>query len=1054
MSMVYTIQRFFMTQDMRMYDEHNEEPALVRTMNLNDELGQVSYVFSDKTGTLTSNLMELRKCFVDGVAYGRGTTEIGLARMKSEGRDTTEEELLLEQEVMRPPRYGVDRYVNFTDGSESDPNERLLTAIQDKGRRGDLLREFARNMAVNHTVFLTTGKSPAGETFTELSASSPDEQAFVASARRFGFELVGRDTDEGTVTVREPDGERTYIIAEVLEYVSYRKRMSVIVRSDTGIKLYCKGADSIIFERLREDTDKDALRAMRRQLGEWAEDALRTLVFASRDLTEEEFEAWRRRFVEAKNDPEQRSLRKAGKPNSIDALMDEAETGLTLQGATAVEDKLQVGVPRTLSRLGEAGIKIWMITGDKVGTAKNIAVACSLLGDHMEWLEVTEDALADTPLTEGQQPLEELKGKKLVDAQNLVDGGDEAGGHRALSALEREFPALSDVRKRLQDARAQMEAREAQPRAGPGAVPELALIIDEKCIDFALMACKDDLLAVSRRCASVVACRARKDQKKKLLELVRDGVPGTITLGIGDGANDVDMIKAGHIGVGVIGKEGMQAVNNSDYAIGQFRFLQHLLLRHGRSNYRRMAKLVCFMFYKNIMLVAAQFLFQAHSGFSGQKIYAEMGLQFYNTAFTALLVIMMAVYDEDVQSRESVPRQEDEEDEDEAQDSVSSDTAATSSGFGVGAQQTAGADEEGGSAGKLRGRSPRRASGARAVGPDTAPSPVVPSAPARGVAGAAGTASSGKHRAGRPICFPLEFPELYRMGMEQRHLTHGVFWSWQAAAVFNAVLIFYITDLTLAGSAGDGSDPGLWEFGAYVMTLVTWVANFKIMLETRKLHWSFLIILILSNLSWLLCATVISLLPTLEANFFGVIGHLVSSPTFWLVQPVGCALCLFRDVSWKAIRREWFPEYYHCVQEVEKLKLPLSRLKRHVAPRPAPPSAGEEVRAKGAVTPGGGPRADVGGEAEQPTAVPAHTETLPVQGAPLTSGATESEEDVRRGPSAASRRLVGAVSAVRAARWFSGARSNTLYDNDDSSARIMSSFLAGHGYSDSPKPGH
>lgn len=1033
MSMVYTIQRLFMTQDMRMYDTHNEEPALVRTMNLNDELGQVSYIFSDKTGTLTSNLMEMRKCFVDGVAYGRGTTEIGLARMKSEGKDSTEEELLLEQEAMRPPRYGVDRYVNFTDGSERDPNERLLTAIQDKGRRGNLLREFARNMAVNHTVFLTTGKSPAGEVFTELSASSPDEQAFVASARRFGFELVGRDTDEGTVTVREPDGDRTYTIVEVLEYVSYRKRMSVIVRSDTGIKLYCKGADSIIFERLREDTDRDALRAMRHQLGEWAEDALRTLVFASRELTEEEFEAWRRRFVEAKNDPEQRALRKAGRPNAIDALMDEAEMDLTLQGATAVEDKLQLGVPRTLARLGEAGIKIWMITGDKVGTAKNIAVACSLLGDHMEWLEVTEDALATTALGEGQMALEDLKGKKLVDAQNLVDEGDSAGGHRALSALEREFPALSEVRKRLQDMRKQMEEREAASGSAPGAAPEVALIIDEKCIDFALMACKDDLLAVSRRCASVVACRARKDQKKKLLELVRDGVPGTITLGIGDGANDVDMIKAGHIGVGVIGKEGMQAVNNSDYAIGQFRFLQHLLLRHGRSNYRRMAKLVCFMFYKNIMLVAAQFLFQAHSGFSGQKIYAEMGLQFYNTAFTALLVIMMAVYDEDVQSRESVPRQdeEDEEDEDASWDSATGEAAAASGGFG--AQQSS------------SGASPRRGNEGRSVGPDPAPDAVLPSGSGSTPGGAGATAAPGPRRAGRPICFPLEFPELYRMGMEQRHLTHAVFWSWQAAAVYSAVIIFYTTDLTLAGSAGDGSDPGLWEFGAYVMTLVTWVANFKIMLETRKLHWSFLVILVLSDLSWLLCATVISLLPTLEANFFGVIGHLVSSPTFWLIQPVGCALCLFRDVAWKAIRREWFPEYYHCVQEVEKLKLPLSRLKRHVAPRVAPPAGSEEVRGKAPPT--------SGGEAEKPAAAAAHTGTPPVQGAtPLTSGAAGDEEAARRRPSAAGRKFVGAVSAVRAARWFSGARSNTLYANDDSSARIMSSFLAGHGYSDSPNP--
>jgi magnesium-transporting ATPase (P-type) len=80
----------------------------------------------------------------------------------------------------------------------------------------------------------------------------------------------------------------------------------------------------------------------------------------------------------------------------------------------------------------------------------------------------------------------------------------------------------------------------------------MGLIIDEKIIDFALMACKEELLNISQKCSGVVACRARKDQKAAMVKLIKEGVPGTITLGIGDGANDVEMIKMAHVVIFVI----------------------------------------------------------------------------------------------------------------------------------------------------------------------------------------------------------------------------------------------------------------------------------------------------------------------------------------------------------------------------------------------------------------------------------------------------------------------------------------------------------------------
>ena len=107
------------------------------------------------------------------------------------------------------------------------------------------------------------------------------------------------------------------------------------------------------------------------------------------------------------------------------------------------------------------------------------------------------------------------------------------------------------------------------------------------------------------------------DQKREMVNMIKMGVPGVRTLSIGDGANDVAMIQEAHIGVGIRGEEGLQAVNASDYAIAQFRYLQVLMLKHGRNNYTRMSNLVCYMFYKNILMSSSNFWFAWLNGFSG-----------------------------------------------------------------------------------------------------------------------------------------------------------------------------------------------------------------------------------------------------------------------------------------------------------------------------------------------------------------------------------------------------------------------------------------------------
>ena len=141
-------------------------------------------------------------------------------------------------------------------------------------------------------------------------------------------------------------------------------------------------------------------------------------------------------------------------------------------------------------------------------------------------------------------------------------------------------------------------------------------ILSKKSIDE--MTCKEMFLQLCLYCQTVIGCRVSPDQKREMVSFIKTSIKDVRTLAIGDGANDVAMIQEAHLGVGISGEEGLQAVNSSDIAIGQFCYLKVLLLKHGRRNYIRMCNLICYMFYKNILMSIAQFWINFVNAFSGQ----------------------------------------------------------------------------------------------------------------------------------------------------------------------------------------------------------------------------------------------------------------------------------------------------------------------------------------------------------------------------------------------------------------------------------------------------
>uniref|UniRef100_A0A8C6WR03 Phospholipid-transporting ATPase n=1 Tax=Neogobius melanostomus TaxID=47308 RepID=A0A8C6WR03_9GOBI len=543
----------FINWDLQMYYADKDTPAKARTTTLNEQLGQIEYIFSDKTGTLTQNIMQFKKCTIAGRSY---------VVKQMEKAD-------LSARVFQPVDWSWNRYADkmfqFMDHS--------LVATVRSGKDKDAM-EFFKLLSLCHTVMVDEDMV--------YQAASPDEGALVTAARNFGYVFLNRTQD--TITIQEGDKENSYEMLALLDFNSDRKRMSIILRFPDGrIRLYCKGADTVIYERLSAESKHT--KSTQTALDIFANETLRTLCLCYKDISAGEYEAWERRHKEAQ-------VVLADRDAALDRVYEDIEKNLMLIGATAIEDKLQDGVPETIAKLAKADIKIWVLTGDKKETAENIGYSCSLLTDDMQ-IHYGED-VKSVPLVHIQSapPL------------HLVTYFFTYSGSYALQV-------------------------------------NLNHLTHGPCVDFVDMACE---------CEAVICCRVTPKQKANVVSLVKK-YKKAVTLSIGDGANDVNMIKTADIGVGISGQEGMQAVMSSDYAFAQFRYLERLLLVHGRWSYIRMCKFLRFFFFKNFAFTLVHFWFSFFSGYSSQ---VNWFITLYNLCYSSLPVLLVGLLDQDVNDKLSL----------------------------------------------------------------------------------------------------------------------------------------------------------------------------------------------------------------------------------------------------------------------------------------------------------------------------------------------------------------------------------------------------------------
>ncbi|CAL5196503.1 unnamed protein product [Lathyrus oleraceus] len=580
MELVRVGQAYFMIKDSRLYDEATNSKFQCRALNINEDLGQIKYVFSDKTGTLTENKMEFQCASIWGVDYS--SAKAGLEN------EQVEYSLQVDGKVLKPKM-------------KVKVNEELFQLSKSgfANRDGKRIYDFFLALAACNTIVpLVIDTSDPTVKLVDYQGESPDEQALTYAAAAYGFMLIERTSGYIVIDIH---GERQrFNVLGLHEFDSDRKRMSVILGyNDNSVKLFVKGADTSMFSVINKSLNTNIIQATETHLHAYSSIGLRTLVIGMRDLNPSEFDQWHFAFEAA-------STSLIGRAALLRKVATNVENNLCILGATAIEDKLQQGVPESIESLRQAGIKVWVLTGDKQETAISIGYSSRLLTGGMTQFRIKSNN-------------RESCRRHLQDAL-LMSRKNEVGNYFDGSSVD----VVSTP---------------------------MALIIDGTSLVYILdNELEEELFELSQRCSVVLCCRVAPLQKAGIVSLVKKRT-ADMTLAIGDGANDVSMIQMADVGVGISGQEGRQAVMASDFAMGQFRFLVPLLFIHGHWNYQRLGYMVLYNFYRNAVFVLILFWYVLFTAFTVTTAINEWSSVLYSIVYTAVPTIVVGILDKDLSKR-------------------------------------------------------------------------------------------------------------------------------------------------------------------------------------------------------------------------------------------------------------------------------------------------------------------------------------------------------------------------------------------------------------------
>ena len=558
--------------------------TIARNSTIPEELGRVSYVFSDKTGTLTKNEMIFKKISMSNDNFG----ENNFNELKE----------ILEEECSKYDAPLLDLYNLFKENDNNDENEIQndgeskdeINTKEIKRKKNKIRRE--RNKIIRDTItamLLCNNVTPIIDEIDKekiaYQASSPDEIALVKFAETLNMKLFYR-TDK-LIKIKNTTGtiEEFEILAN-FPFSSETKRMGIILKSKKygHIIFYLKGAENVMKNYAKEEY----IGYINENAENLATKGLRTLVLTQKLITEEEFNKWNIEFKEASTSMENRKEKMAQTISKLENNMD-------FLCVTGVEDLLQDEVATTIENLRNAGMKIWMLTGDKVETATCISISAGIKGKHQKIFTLKSDDIISEDKNE------------------------------TISKLKEQF---NEYNKK-------------------NTVESHIFIIDGELLDLSLKNCEKEFFETTKNSPSVVCCRCSPTQKRIVVKTIKNYIKNARTAAVGDGGNDVAMIQEADVGIGIVGKEGLQASLAADYSIKEFKSLNILLLWWGRLAYKNTSTLANFVVHKGLIISINQFIFSLMFYYNAVALYNGMLSLGYSTVFTCLPAISILL-DQDI----------------------------------------------------------------------------------------------------------------------------------------------------------------------------------------------------------------------------------------------------------------------------------------------------------------------------------------------------------------------------------------------------------------------
>ena len=670
MEIVKMIQGFFISWDIELYSKVRHKFAKAKTVSINEELGNVNYIFSDKTGTLTANKMNFKYCIIYGKCYEYDKT------LKEENLNLINEIYYQNNEKMKSKKkFPVIKFPqNFfseilkaqkenenlsESNSESNSNENNNNNLNEEF---ETINEFWTAISLAHECICTKSN--------RYSAISPDDVELVKSAKEQGYTFLQSSNEYRVIKINKTI--HTFTVLNTLNFSSDRKRMSIIIKDKNGlIKLYIKGADCEITKRMSKNSKSKLYSNFTiKSVDKLSCKGYRSLLIGYKIINEEDYNNWNSNLKSCE-------MNLAKRARLIDKCYDKIEQDIELLGATIVEDKLQDKVPETIKDLRMAGIKIWVLTGDKINTAENISLSCNLISRNQKLFKIfispdnferaRNDVTPEVNKFFNEYHIFEIQNRKNHIHPNTINFKNSICNHLNINSSNNninEGSAMSFIpslnasillgNSRINFSPSLNSSKDLFSKytssIQDNSLPPFSILIESSILSFIFSSesKKNLFLKIALKASTVVCCRVSPLQKSKVVKEVKKYDKNAITLAIGDGGNDVSMIMEAHLGIGIYGEEGMRAVQASDFAIGEFKFLRRLLFFHGRTNSNRISRMILYFFYKNFVFSIVQFVYSFFCMGSGQTIIDDWFITLYNLVFTALPLGVQAITDFDV----------------------------------------------------------------------------------------------------------------------------------------------------------------------------------------------------------------------------------------------------------------------------------------------------------------------------------------------------------------------------------------------------------------------